>query len=390
MAQTQVWTFNDAVEHVLDSHGIERTEGANLRDAIRAVLEAYRYLTTTYDWALYRTRYILSTVASQSSSTITYDHTGGTYERMLTLAAGTWPTWAAFGKVIISDVHYDVEDYKSTTEITLTAQSNPGADVAAGTTYTIYRESYPLPVNFRRVSKIIDTANQRELSLVSDEQQQFSTQSFYQTPSTPWIGTIRGDNEYFGSMALLFAPAPSAIGYYDVLYHRSPRDLNIEKYATGTVSTSSTTVTGSGTTFPEDCVGSIIRLSSTATLPTSVVGFAGGTTPVNNRYYAQRTITARASATSLTIDSGLTTNVSGGGFIISDPLDIEYHAMFGAFKARAEAEFHRFKNKPGWQDRMAYADKLLRIAVETDDRTPYANSTTTYDPYSRATLQTDV
>ncbi len=393
MAQTQVWTFNDLVEHVLDSHAVERTEGHNLRDAIRAVLEAYRFMAG-YDWSLYRTRYILATVASQSSSTVTYDHTGGAYERVLTLASGTWPTWAAFGKVIIDNVHYDAEDRKSSTELTLTAQSNPGADVAALTTYNLYRESYPLPVNFRRVSKIIDTDNQREVGIVSDEQQQFSTQTYYQSPGTPWIATIRGDNEYFGSLSLIFAPPPDSVKYYDILYHRAPRDLNIEKYNTGTVAVAagSTTVTGTLTVFPIDCVGSVIRFSSSATAPTSVVGMAGGSNPLSNRYYAQRTITARASDTSITIDSAVseTVSLSGVAYSISDPLDVEYHAMFGALKARAEAEFHRFRDRKGWENKMAYADKLYRMAVESDDRAPYSATYAVYDPFSRATVQTTV
>ncbi len=389
MAQTQVWTLNDATEHVLDSHGVERTEGANLRDAVRAVLAAYRAVTTAYDWSLYRTRYILATVAPQSSSTITYDHTGGAYERVLTIAAGTWPTWAAFGKIIIDNVHYDVEDYKSSTEITLTAQSNPGADVAALTTYNLYRESYPLPVNFRRLASIIDADNQCQLQLTSDERQQYATQTCYQTPATPVLGTIRGDNEYFGSMALILSPPPDEIRYYDILYHRSPRDLNIELYNTGTVSSSSTAITGGSTVFPLDCVGSIIRFSATITAPTSIVGFAGGTTPVNNRYQDQRTITARASATAITVDSGLSAEVAAKAYSISDPLDIEYHSMFGALMARAEAELHRFRNKPGWQDRMAYADRQLRLAVEADQRAPNAESRVNYDPFSRATVQDD-
>lgn len=316
-------------------------------------------------------------------------NSGGTYERELTIAAGTWPSWAAFGKIIIDSVHYDVEDRKSSTVLTLTAQSNPGADVAALTTYNIYREAYPLPVNFRALSKIIDTGNQREVQIVSSEQQQFSTQTCYQTPGTPWQATIRGDNEYFGSMGIVFSPPPDAIGHYDILYHRSPRDLNIEKYATGTVTTSGTTVTLVGGTFSEDCVGSIIRFSESATVPSSVVGFAGGASPVSNRYYAQRTVVSRTSSTVVEIDSGLTTNVAAKAFLLSDPLDIEYHAMFGALKARAEAEFHRFRDRKGWETKMAYADKMFRLAVEADNRAPYASSFSAYDPFSRATVQTD-
>lgn len=386
MAQTQVWTFNDLVEHVLDSHSVERTAKANLRNARRSVIEAYRHLTTCYDWSLYVTRYVLATVASQSSSTVTFDYTGGAYERVLTLAAGTWPEWAAFGKVIIADVHYDVEDRKSSTELTLTASSNPGADVAAGTSYTIYRSAYPLPVNFRNMQRLMDTAQQAAIPIVTDSQEQFSSQTVYRTPGTPLQAAIRGDNEYFGSLGIVFAPPPNAVRTFDILYNRSARDLNIELYSAGTVTTSGATVTGVGTTFPEDCAGSIIRFSDSATAPTSVVGSAGGASPVDNRYYAQRTITARASTTSLTIDSGLTTNVAGKAYSISDPLDVEYQSMFGALKAMAEAEFYKFADRKNWPAYQAIADKKLVLAIEADSRAPYSGPGYLFNPLKNTTI----
>src|SRR5688572_25975268 len=73
MPQTQVWTFQYAVENLLDQHEVERT-GLNYRHARRACIEALRQLQSYHDWTAYRTTFTLLTVASQSSSTITYDH----------------------------------------------------------------------------------------------------------------------------------------------------------------------------------------------------------------------------------------------------------------------------------------------------------------------------
>lgn len=373
------------MEHLLDSQSVERS-AANLRNARRSAIEAYRYLTTCYDWSLYVTKYILATVASQTSSTITFDYTGGAYERMATIAAGTWPSWAAFGKIIIDGVHYDIEDRKSSTIITLTAASTPTADVAAGTSYTIYRSAYPLPVNFRNMTRMLDADSDLVIPVVTDAQEHFSTQGINSTPGEPTQVSIRGDNEYFGSLGVVFSPPPSTIRYYDVLYNRSARDLNIEKYNTGTVVTSGTTVTGTSTVFPEDCVGSIIRFSDSSTVPTSVIGESGGSSPVDNRYYAQRTITARASTTSLTMDSALTTNVSGTKYSISDPLDIEYHSMFGALKALAEAEFYRFTDRKQGPQIQAMADKKLLLAIEADNRAPYSGPGYLYNPLKNTTV----
>lgn len=389
MAQTQLWTFQDAVDNLLDQHEVERT-GMNYRHARRACIEALRTLQSYHDWTVYRQVFTLSTVASQSSSTATYDHTGGTYERMLTIAAGTWPEWAAFGMVSIAGEHYHVEDRKSATELTLTANSNPGADVAAGTTYQIYRSAYPLPVNFRKIIQIVDTDQQRQVGQLLDSEQHYLSRTVFQDPDTPWYFTIRGDQEYYGSLSLHLTPPPSSAKFLDILYIRTARDLVIDNHSAGTVAVTagSTTVTGTSTAFPEDCVGSIIRFSETSTAPTGIPGTFGGSTPVDNRYFAQRVITARASATSLTIDQAVSssTALSGDAYTISDPLDIEYHSMFGAFMALAEAEFCRLAGRKDWKDRAAHARQKVLEAIETDSRATVAPLRVPYDPFIHTTV----
>jgi hypothetical protein len=391
MAQTQLWTFQDAVEDLLDLHEVERN-GLNYRHARRAVIEALRQLSSLHHWTIYEQVTTISTVASQTSSTITFDLTGGAYERMVTLASGTWPSWAAFGSLVIDNVVYTVEDRKSDTIITLSANSAPAADVAAGTTYTLYRDTYPLPVNFRELTQVVDTDLDRMLSIVEGGYQHFMRSAVYQSPATPEVATIRGDQEYYGSLSLIFSPPPSSVRYYDVLYTRTPRELKIDKLNAGTVAVTagSTTVTGTSTAFPEDCVGSIIRFSESSTEPTNTFGVFNGASPVDNRYYAQRVITARASATSLTIDSVVSssTALSGDAYTISDPIDIEWHSMSGAFRALAEAEFCRLAGRKNWQERWAYAQQMVRYAIEADTRGLSTPQRVPYDPFVRTTHTT--
>jgi len=149
------------------------------------------------------------------------------------------------------------------------------------------------------------------------------------------------------------------------------------------VTAGSTTVTGTSTAFPEDCIGSIIRFSETSTAPTGVPGTFNGSTPIDNRYYAQRVITARASATSLTIDQAVSsaTALSGDSYTISDPLDIEYHSMFGAFMALAEAEFFKLAGRKDWMERANYARSKVLEAIETDSRAVVAPQRVFYDPF---------
>ena len=94
-------------------------------------------------------------------------NSGGANERQLTIAAGTWPTWAARGRVSISNATYAVENRVSTTILTLRPDQNPGADVAAGTAYNLYQQAYTLPVNFRRLLRLFHASQNREIRVVS-------------------------------------------------------------------------------------------------------------------------------------------------------------------------------------------------------------------------------
>src|SRR6476620_11922197 len=129
-SQTDVWTYGELVNYVLDSHAVDRS-GLNLRHAREAVRRAYRDLPIRHTWNYYYRQMILQTVADYSTGTVDFDYTGGANERQLTLATGTWPSWAAYGRVIIDTVHYEVENRVSNAVVTLAENSNPGADVAS-------------------------------------------------------------------------------------------------------------------------------------------------------------------------------------------------------------------------------------------------------------------
>lgn len=385
MAQTPLVTFTDVVEELLDSQEIGRTE-LNLRNAIRAVQEAYRWLSAHNDWSYYQSRTVIPTVASYSTGTVTGDYTGGAYERMLTLATGTWPSWAAFGKITISGTTYTVSTRESDSIITLSPNSTFQTDIAAGTTYEIFQDTYELPVDYKRMTRLMDVDNEHEIEIVTDGVQQVAQTTYYKSPATPWQACIHGVAEYYGSLSLTFSPPPSTIREYDLLYYRQPRQLNIEKYNTGTVTVTggATAVTGNSTVFPTDCVGSIIRFSSSATEPTGVAGVSSGTA---NRYLAQRTITARTSDTAITIDAAASSStLTTVGYVISDPIDIEHHSMFGALRSLALAEYIRLKGHYG-ESRAQREEAMrdVRLAKEADNNAPLAARRVPYNPFIRTT-----
>ncbi len=370
MAETLLWTYQDAVEAVLDSFDA-LASGRTLRLAKRAVQEAYRRLPTLHRWATYDATYKFATVATYTTGTIAYDHTGGASERMVTLTTGTWPTWADFGTIKISDVHYQVATRESSSIITLSPNSNPGADVASGTSYTLYRRSYPLPVDFRKhVSLTRDDDQQFVMYCTSEDQFDFS--ALTDDISDPLTFTIRQDNEYYGGLAIVFSEIPNTDDSYTMLYERSARPLVYYKVTGGTVSVTAnaTTVTGSGTAFAAGHVGSIIRFSGDGTsAPTPIHGDIAG---VDNPYVSQRVITARSSTTSLTIDSAASSaNLSAVLYTISDPLDIEHTAMLHGLLRLAESEYARYArmSQKDVTEREQSAFRAIREAAAADYRT---------------------
>ncbi len=380
-----IWTFQDAVDYVLDSHEIV-ADPLNKRRARSAVVMAYREIVNKHEWSYFYRQRILNTVASYSTGTVVYDHTGGANERQVTLTTGTWPSWAAFGRIIVDDVHYEVDKRVSDSIITLSSSSNPGADFSS-TTYQIYRSSYPLPSDFRRLGRMWDVAQQREVTYVNNLQYHTSLNVYYDTPADPWQYTIQSDGKYYGGFSVLFGPPPASVRSYDILYKTSPRRLDYNnEYSSGTVACpGSTTVTGTNTTFPTGCAGSIIRFSSNTTPPTGVIGSPDGN---DNPFTSQAVILSRDSANSLTLAESLLEAVSGVGFTISDPLDLEEGSMLTAFLKMAEAEFAMRAGRKDASLKASDARQALIMGIEADNTRESSLGQVFYDPLDHGTEST--
>jgi hypothetical protein len=375
---TVVYTFADVIEHLCDLHKVDQ-DGLNVRNAKRAILNAYRDLANKHTWSYHVRQRLLQTVASYSTGTIDFDYTGGANERQLTLATGTWPSWAEYGRVIIDSVHYEVERRISTSILTLREDSNPGADVAAATTYEIYRNSYPLPANYRRLGHLWDVDQKRVVPFVDQQEHHDGLNCFFETPATPWTFTIRGSSDYYGASQLVLGPPPDAVRNYDLLYEAFPRPLSLDGYTTGTIAISGTTVTGTGTTFPTNCAGSILRVSSTDAVPTGLMGA--------NPFTTQHVIKSRTSATVLVLEETAST-VSGMGYTISDPIDVD-PAAINAFLRMAEAEFCLADGRKDALTRKALAQEEFTLAVEGDQREPRTRGPRMYDPFSNIGVTTE-
>lgn len=354
---TSLFTVQDAVMALADWSGTSTGDVMAVRKIRRAIDTAYRDITNCRAWSYYMQRGRLDTVASQSSSTITYTNS----TRAVDLASGTWPSWAAFGTIAISGVEYPVASAPSSTQLILSVNSNPGADVAAGASYVLWRDTYPCPVDFVGVGQIHNASDGTVLSYI-EPNEWVAMRLAQSASSTPYYYTITNDPHYVGANALRLYPAPSSIYHYDYMYHRRPRPFTVPQYTTGTITSSGTTVTGVGTVFTSSMVGCVIRNSSTST--TAPTGLEG-----SNPYVEQRIISGYTSGTSLTVDQAFDATISSAAkFEISDPIDLDAGAMYSAFLRKCEMELgiqQRRQDTPALNQIYYMA---LQSALEADNR----------------------
>lgn len=361
---TEVWTYQDAVEHLLDVFDSDRA-GRPLRMARRACHEALRELTAAHRWKYYDCRHVFKTDAPYSTGTIAYDHTGGAQERLVTLTGGVWPTSTAHYLLAIANVPYPVDQRVDDTHVTLGADANPGADVAASTTYQLYRNSYPLPIGYVGGGELWDLADERQLEIVStDEELQESI--FDKTLTVPRAASIRSDQEYLNSLSLVFTTPPSDARTFTLAYRRSPRRLITEKYSTGTVSVAAGSTTCAVTTgaFTAAHAGCIIRFGTAAKEPTNLFG---GLTDTENPFSDERTIVSvAADGASCVLDTALAAAVTNVKCTVSDPLDIEHTAMLTAFQRLAEHAY-TVLTKRDQKDRMERYQLARQAVLQAKD-----------------------
>ena len=359
MPQSTIHTYHDTLDHLIDLCG-SSSEEKELKQTRRAIESAYRVLPNERKWSYFYKHFRITTDASYSTGTITYDHAGGTNEREATLASGTWPTNTARGVIVISNVPYHVASRVSDAVITLSVNSNPGEDLAAGTSYEWQRRLYTLPVDFQSADDFIDHDESNNPAYAPPADWLNSYQN-YTSSSRPRLYTILRDPDYRGAMAVGLHPAPDQVYKYEVMGQQQPLAMRTPNYTTGTVTVSSATVTGVGTTWTDDMVGAVIRFGDATNIPDGLAG--------TNPFAEERIITARASATSLTIDAVLSgTYTSATKYRISSMVDVEQGAMYTAFLRLAEAELSVLLNRDDADAREMRYKRALVNAKEADSR----------------------
>ncbi|SIO37942.1 hypothetical protein SAMN05444166_4229 [Singulisphaera sp. GP187] len=342
-------TFQDIIDHGIDYLGGNPSDQVK-RDCIRAALEQYRDLVNVHNWTyLYTQGRIVTSAAftgDTDEATITYTHSGGTYDRMVTLSGAIWPDWASNGFLRIGEAAYRVEERKSATVVTLTDTLNPGDDLPAGTRFMIYRDTYLLPDDYVAQDQALYERNFASMCYRHPREWLFDTR-YVISQGEPSFFTITGDRAYPGRLVMRVFPWPSEAKSIDFIYKRRPRPLLTMREATGkiTVTQGRNVVTGIGTVFSPKHVGSVIRISATAKPPLSLI-MAG---PADPQSAFESIVASYVSPTSVALQDPLDASYTAVGYVISDSIDVEPGAMLNAYHRGVEMHLgmnRTLKDKP--------------------------------------------
>lgn len=121
------------------------TEAEQVAVAIRRGLRQFYYPPILEDeksahtWSFLHPFATLTSNAPYSTGTVTV------VSGVVTLASGTFPSWAAQGQVLVSGTLYDVSTRDSNSQVTL---HDTTLNVDAGTSYSLYQSEITLPDNF--------------------------------------------------------------------------------------------------------------------------------------------------------------------------------------------------------------------------------------------------
>jgi hypothetical protein len=370
-------TYFDLVESlIVSSYG--GPQDAEQRDIRTAIHRAYDELTTIRDWAYYHVHGRVITDAPYSTGTVT--SSGST----VTLAGGTWPTWAAAGGFLkIGEQICRVASRTSGSVVVLDVALGLKDDITAPSSYTLYRTLYPLPSDFRNMDEPSDEYNWWSGLYVTPDQA-MKLERVSNTSGSPLHWTIIKDPASSG-WAIKLIGYPADRETIDFTYRRTARPIRYSGHEpamrVGTISRSSQTVTGSGTAFSAGMVGSILRVGDTTNIPGPIESL----TP----WVSEGKITAVGSATGLTTeDSG--TIASTTKYLITDPIDVAPH-MSGAMDSACDYWLARIRGT-GEDKAFSMYQRDLRLAMEQDQLAPISGRSRNvwHDGGWRSPLQADV
>ena len=342
-------TAQDIVAYLLAATGGGAQDGehAAVRQAVihgvREVMQCKNWLWHTRTGS-FTTQQIQTTgsIAAGSKVITVADATGFVPGRVVEVSAHYFPTPIRIASVSGNAVTVDVAASQTASGITVTPQ-----------TY------YDLPADLKDIDTLItNTVGTLHCYITPQEWQRLEINT--RGAGEPYYYTLmRSDsNPDVWQVRFVGVPVNDTVVHYT--YRVRPKPIKYMGYERitrqGTVQMTGPAVTGTGTAFPLDCAGAVIRFGSAGMEAEA----QGATIP----YLLERDITAVASATALTVDNAAPNLPANTKYAITDVIDAS-PTMYTSILAACEMWYARIAGKPA-DAAMAVFNRDLRIAMEND------------------------
>ena len=351
------FTAQDVVDHLLTTTGGGAQDGEH-RAVRQAVIHGVREVFQTRQWLWHtKTGYFTT---QQISTTATAIISGS---NQITVASST-------GMVVgrLLDIPADYFSYPvritaiSGTTVTLdaAAKKTKGAE----TVTVLVQTYYDLPADLKDIDALVtDTVGTLHCYITPQEWQRLETNS--RGSGEPYYYTLMRSDVFSDRYQVRFVGVPQNATVVHYTYRYIPKLVKYMGYEPvcrkGTVAVSSSTVTGTGTQFPADCAGAVIRFGSATTEADPI----GALSP----FQQEREIGSRQSDTALTLSTPITGSISGTvKYALSDAIDCSPQ-MYTAVLSAAEMWYARLAGKPAIEAVQLF-NRDLRLAMENDVVSP--------------------
>ena len=350
-------TYFDVVEHLIAA-SFGGPQDAEQRDIRTAVHRCYAEIGNIRDWSW---QHAHGRVVTRAPETITiYPESQNSFSYGPSL-----PNFGEFSHIRVGNIVSEIASIDDEGMVQLsTAVSFPEA-VAGGTTATVYKTLYDMPPDFRNLDEPSDEFNWWSGAYVTpDEAMKIERVNFQAGSPLHWT-VIKSPNK--SSYVLKLVGYPTAVETIDFTYRRSLRPIRWSGHEAtarvGTVSVSFNEVTGAGTSFQDNMVGSVMRLGDSSEIPGPIASM--------NPYTAERAIAdtgVSSSSLDLVLPYVYGSVPAGTKYLVTDPIDLPEH-MHNVMLSGAEYWLARIRSN-NVEEKYQLYQRDLRLAMEADQLAP--------------------
>ena len=351
------FTAQDVVDHLLTTTGGGAQDGEH-RAVRQAVIHGVREVFQTRQWLWHtKTGYFTTQQISTTATAIT----SGSNQITVASAAGM-----VVGRLLEVPADYFSHPVRITaisgTTITLdsAAKKTKGAETVA----LLVQAYYDLPENLKDIDALVtDTVGTLHCYITPQEWQRLETNT--RGSGEPYYYTIMRSDVSADRYQIRFVGVPQNATVVHYTYRYIPKIVKYMGYEPvcrkGVVAVSASSVTGTGTQFPSDSAGAVIRFGTASTEADPI----GALSP----FQQERTIASRQSDTALTLSAPITGTIGGTvKYAISDVIDCSPQ-MYTAVLSATEMWYARLAGKPALEA-MQLFNRDLRLAMENDVVSP--------------------